>query len=464
MLQSVEQSDSEKKAPVEYAEMPAPKPSVGRAKLIAKAILQAVLAFLVLFAAFKGMNYLVNTKPEVAKRPVTEKSYAVETATIVQGDYTPPISVYGEVTAGRQVDLRALVAGEIVAVNDELKAGGIVAKGDILVSIDRFEYEGALTEAKANLAEAKAGQVENRGRVELEKANVVRAREQLEFAQKDLERAQDLLERGSVTERTVDERNLLVSQRQQSLEQRLNTLALEEAKVEQQEAVIERLEWRLEDAERKLANTVLKAPFDAIVRSEAAQVGRMTSANDVVASIYSSDELEVRFTLSDNQYGRLVAESGTVVGRQAELKWFLGNQPLLYTAEIDRVGADVASTRGGVDVFAMIDVTPQQTPLRPGAFVEVTVPDQTYAGSFRIPEAAFYGEGKVYVVDAENRLVGRQVKALAFDSGFILVQGDLSDGETVLATRVPEAGEGLLVRPLESQGTADSSQTDTANN
>ncbi|MEP0455582.1 MAG: biotin/lipoyl-binding protein, partial [Roseibium sp.] len=222
MLQSVERNDSEKKAPVEYAEIPAAKPSVSRAKLVSKAILQAVLAFLVLFAAFKGMNYLVNTKPEVAKRPVTEKSYAVEVSTIAQGDYTPSISVYGEVTAGRQVDLRALVAGEIVAVNDELKAGGIVAKGDVLVSIDRFEYEGALTEAKANLAEAKAGQIENRGRVELEKANVVRAREQLDFAQKDLERAQGLLERGSVTERTVDERNLLVSQRQQSLEQSIN--------------------------------------------------------------------------------------------------------------------------------------------------------------------------------------------------------------------------------------------------
>ncbi|MEJ8473377.1 efflux RND transporter periplasmic adaptor subunit [Roseibium algae] len=464
MLQSVEPTDSENKAPVDYGELPAQKTAVGRARLVAKAILQAVLALVVLFVAFKGMDYLVNTKPEVPKRPITEKSYAVETEAVAQKDYTPLINVYGEVTAGRQVDLRSLVAGEVVSVSDQLKAGGIVSKGDVLVSIDRFEYEGALTEAEANLAEAKAGLIENRGRVELEKANVVRAREQLEFAQKDLERAQDLLKRGSVTERTADDRKLLVSQRQQIMEQRLNALALEQANVEQQEAVIERLNWRLEDARRKLANTVLKAPFDAVVRTEGAQIGRLTNANDVVASIYSRDELEVRFTLSDNQYGRLVAENGTVVGRPVEVMWYLGNQPLTYMAVVDRVGADVASSRGGVDVFARISVTPEKTPLRPGAFVEVSVPDKTYSGSFRIPETAFYGDGLVYVVDSESRLAERQVKPLAFDNGYIIVQGDLKDGETILATRIPEAGTGLLVRPVGGDAKAAAAPPASASN
>ncbi|WP_417670648.1 efflux RND transporter periplasmic adaptor subunit [Roseibium sp.] len=453
MLQSVEQVEGEKKVPVEYVPAPEQGTFVGRAKLIAKVILQTVLALVVLYGAFKGMGYLISTKPEVPKRPITEKSYAAEIATVQLGNNTPVINVYGEVTAGRQVDLRTLVAGEVVSVNPELKAGGIVSKGDELIAVDRFEYEGAVTEAKANLAEARAALVESKGRVELQTANVARALEQLDFAQKDLTRAQDLVERGSVTERTVDERKLLVSQRQQALEQARNNLALEEAKVVQQNAVIARLEWRLEDAGRQLANTVLKAPFNAVVRSEAAQVGRVVNANDVVASIYSRDELEARFTLSDNQYGRLVAESGTVVGRQVEILWYLGNQPLTYTAEVDRVGADVASTRGGVDVYARINTSPTDTPLRPGAFVEVKVPDQTYANSFSIPETALYGEGRVYVVDGENRLQERIVKPLAFDAGSIIVEGGLEDGNTVLATRIPEAGSGLLIRPLDQAET-----------
>lgn len=415
--------------------------------LVLKALLQALIAFAILLGAFQGMKTLVATKPDVPKRPVLERSYAVETTRLEQGSFAPDINVFGETTAGREVELRALVGGEVTEAHPNLKAGGHVSQGDVLLAIDRFDYEGAVTEAEANLAEARAGLVESEGRVELEKANVVRAQEQLEFAQRDLERAEELVGRGAVTERTVDDRRLLVSQRQQAVEQRQNSLALEEAKVVQQTATLKRLQWGLENANRQLDNTVLRAPFDAIVRTEAAEPGRLVSVNDAVVSLYSSDEFEVRFTLSDNQYGRLLAESGTVVGRPVEVTWYLGNKAVSYPATVSRIGADVASTRGGVEVIAVIDSADATVPLRPGAFVEIVLPDRTYPDSFRIPETAYYGEGTVYVV-MDDRLVPREVDALAIDDGFILVSGDLQSGETLLTTRIPEAGEGLLVNDV----------------
>jgi RND family efflux transporter MFP subunit len=421
-----------------------------RTKLVLKALLQTALAFAILFGAFKGMNQLIATRPDVPKRPVQENSYAVETTTVQQGDYAPLISVYGQTQAGREVDLRALVGGEIVEVHPDLKAGGKVERGDTLVVIDRFDYEGAVTEARANLAEAQAALVENEGRVALEKANLIRAGEQLEFAQRDLERAEELLGRGAITERTVDDRKLIVSQRQQSVERSENTLALEEAKVIQQNATVDRLEWRLENAQRQLENTVLTAPFDAIVRSSAAEPGRLISVNDAIVSLYDSSEFEVRLTLSDNQYGRLLADSGTVVGRPVDVIWNLGDQPVTYPATVTRIGADVVSDRGGVDLIARIDASGAAVPLRPGAFVEVALPDRTYADSFRIPETAYYGQGTVYVVE-DNRLQARSVNALAIDDGFILVRGDLNSGETLLVTRIPEAGEGLLVSDVNAE-------------
>lgn len=445
MLQSVE-SETERNLTAEV--LPPERAQKGsRILLVLKAALQAVLALLILFGAFKGMSALVSTRPDVPKRPAQEVSYAVETMTLAQADNTPQILVYGETTAGREVDLRALVGGEITEVHPNLKAGGTVSKGDVLVAVDRFDYEGAITEAHANLAEAQASLVESKGGVVLEKANLVRAQEQLDFAQKDLERAEELLGRGAATERTLDERKLLVSQRQQNLEQTRNTLALEEAKVTQKEAAIERLQWRMQEAERQLANTVLTAPFDAVVRSEAAELGRLISVNDVVVALFSSDEFEVRFTLSDNQYGRLIAESGSVVGRPVEVLWLLGNKKISYPATVTRIGADVASSRGGVDVIAKIDTSAAQVPLRPGAFVEVSVPDQTYQASYRIPETGYYGQGTVYVVE-NDRLVPRKVSALAIDGGSILVEGDLQPGEKLLVTRIPEAGGGLLVKDV----------------
>ncbi|MEO9526524.1 HlyD family efflux transporter periplasmic adaptor subunit [Roseibium sp.] len=447
MLQSLEPDSGKQPVPEVLSPLRGERQRNWSLALVLKAVLQVLLAFAILFGAVKGMNLLVASKPEVAKRAIQETSYAAETVTLVRGEHAPLISVFGETAAGREVDLRALVAGEVVEVHPDLKAGGAVSEGELLVAIDRFDYEGAVTEAEANLAEAQAALVESEGGVELEKGNVVRAAEQLEFAQKDLQRAEDLLGKGTVTERTLDDRKLIVSQRRQTLEQAQNSLALEEARVVQQNAAIKRLEWRLENAGRQLENTVLKAPFDAIVRSQSAELGRLVSVNDAIVSLYKSDTFDVRFTLSDNQYGRLLAETGTVVGRPVQVTWYLGNEPVTYPASVSRIGADVASSRGGVELIALVDTSNANVPLRPGAFVEVSLSDRSYPDSFRIPETAFYGEGTVYVVE-ESRLVPREVTALAIDDGFILVTGALADGESLLVTRIPEVGEGLLVKDV----------------
>lgn len=447
MLQAVETKRDVKVPDQDETQLPVPRPGRGRSVLVLKALLQSLLALAVLAGAVMGMRHFVLTKPEVPKRPAQEQSYAVETLAVRLADHTPAIRLYGEVTAGREVDLRSLVAGEITSVNPDLKAGGSIRKGAELVAVDRFDFEGAVREARANLQEAEARKIEIESRVALSRDSLQRAREQLAFAERDLERAEQLRQSGSVTERALDERRLLVSQRRQAEEQVRNTLAVEETGIEQQAAVIQRLQWRLELAERNLASTVLLAPFDAVVRSEAAQVGRLINVNDVVASLYARDELEVRFTLSDNQYGRLIAQSGSLVGRPVEVSWVLGTEPVRYRANVDRVGADVARTRGGVDVFARV-VTPEgAVPLRPGAFVEISIPDRSYPATARVPETAVYEDGRVYVVN-DGRMSPRDIRIEAYDQGHVIVSGALQDGDVVVTTRIAGGGSGVKVRPL----------------
>ncbi|WP_196223237.1 efflux RND transporter periplasmic adaptor subunit [Roseibium sp. RKSG952] len=414
---------------------------------MSKGLLQGGVALVVTAVALLAMNWLIVTKPDVPKQALSEKAYPVESSLVHLGIHSPTISAFGEVTAGRTVELRSLVAGEVIAVNPALKVGGMVSKGDMLVKIDPFEYEGALTEAKADLAEAEAKQVENKGQLTLERENIKRSKEQLEFAQKDLKRATELVERGSgaISEQSVDERKLLVSQREQAQEQNQNTLALYEAKVAQQDAAIKKYQWGVQNAERQLNNTVLYAPFDAVVREQGAEAGRLVSVNDAVASIYSNEELEVRFTLSDNEYGRIVSSEGTVVGRPVDLLWNIGTDPIVYHAKVDRVAADVDSTHGGVDIYAVVDYDQDKPPLRPGAFVQIQIPDQAYPETFRIPENAVYGDGLVYVIK-DGRLQAKQVSVQAYDGNTTIVRGGLENGDELLTTRLAEAGNGLLVK------------------
>ncbi|MBL6430727.1 MAG: HlyD family efflux transporter periplasmic adaptor subunit [Alphaproteobacteria bacterium] len=189
---------------------------------------------------------------------------------------------------------------------------------------------------------------------------------------------------------------------------------------------------------------MLKAPFDAVVREENAAVGRLVNVNDVIAALYDRNALEVRLTLSDNQYGRILAGGGKVIGRPVEVLWYIGGEPVRYEGEIVRVGADVALARGGIDAFASVRVTPDQPALRPGAFVEVRVADRTYPNSARIPEAALYGTDHVYVM-VDGRTVRRDVRPVAFDGTHLIVEGDLASGDTLIVTRLDEAGEGVRV-------------------
>ncbi|MDJ0932908.1 hypothetical protein [Breoghania sp.] len=292
MLKSIE-TDTGNSADEPAAEPASPAADaspVGRGKgaalIFARAILQIAIASGVLAAAVFAYFHLLETREGIPSRAERERVYVVRTVPAVVSNEQPMLTLYGEVVAAHTVDLRALVAGKIVKVGDNLQAGAAVDAGDRLVEIDRFAYEGAVVEVRANLAEVRAKLIEAEGELRLEIANADFAREQLAFAERDLERGRKLLERGSATERTLDDRALIVSQRRQQLDQRQSGLSVQQARVEQQKAAIERLEWKLEEAEQALADTALTAPFDAVVPTEAAEVGRLVNVNDVIAVLY----------------------------------------------------------------------------------------------------------------------------------------------------------------------------------
>ncbi|MCC2111782.1 MAG: HlyD family efflux transporter periplasmic adaptor subunit [Hyphomicrobiales bacterium] len=406
---------------------------------------KTLLPVAAIVAAGFGADYFIRTKPEVPTRPAREQVYVIETTAAVRADIRPKITVYGEIVAGRTVDLRALVGGEIVSVSPKLKSGAIVEAGEVLVEIDRFAYEGAVTEARANLSEARAKVVESEGRITLEQASLRRAREQLDLAKRDLERAEKLESTGAIAAKSLDDRRLLVSQRSQAVDQHFNTLAIEQSRLQQQLTAIERLEWRFTQAERNLRDTTLKAPFRAVVRTTNAEIGRLANVNDVIASLYDADRIEARFSLSDKQFGRIIADVGGVAGRKVEVRWHLGETVERYEGMIDRSGADVVSSRGGIDLFARIEPAADRPALRPGTFVEIVLDDRVYERAIALPETAIYGGDHVFIV-VDDRLQRRDVELLAYDGDTVLVDGDIADGAAVLTTRIAEIGEGLKVR------------------
>ncbi|MGB7431554.1 MAG: HlyD family efflux transporter periplasmic adaptor subunit, partial [Ahrensia sp.] len=363
---------------------PAPQRSV-TARAV-RGLLQLVLLIAVLAGSYIAMNRLIAAKPERTARPSVDAALPVESVIAASADQRPIIRLFGQVAAARTVDLRPSVSGEVVSLGSNLTAGQKVEAGELLFEVDTFNFDMALAEANANLAQTRASIAEIEARIDAEAEQLTGAQDQLTFARDDLARAEQLRTNGTVTQKAIDDRLLLVSQREQAVSQRRNNLTIAQAQLAQQRAVEQRLLLGVTRAERDLENTRVTAPFSGIIRSTSVEIGRIVSANDVAVAMYDDTALDVRFTLTDAQYGRVAVDGDPLIDRQVELFWAVGGQEYRYEAIVSRIGADIASERGGVDVYARLQPVDQPVQIRPGAFVEVRVPDRLYPSTFRIPE------------------------------------------------------------------------------
>ncbi|WP_422364602.1 efflux RND transporter periplasmic adaptor subunit [Pyruvatibacter mobilis] len=402
------------------------------------------MPLIILVGAIGIFMVLRATQPTLTPEPPEERSWTVRAAAVTFTDIQPQLQVFGEVVAGRKVELRALVAGEILETGENFREGGIVSTGDTLVRIDPFDYEAARDDAVASLAEGKARLAEIKARAALEDEALANARQQLTIRQRDLNRAVRLSKSGNISQATVDDRRLAVAQQQAQVDQRESNVAQELSRVEQQEAVIQRLEVALRRAERDLGNTRIVAPFTGFVGSVAAEQGKRVGLNDRLADLTDADRLEARFTLTDAQYGRIIAAEGRVTGRPATVLWRVGGRTLEYTATIERVGAEISAASGGVEAFARLETKGTETPLRPGAFVEVRLPDTRYTQVALLPETALFDGDTIYAI-VDGRLEPRKVEVATRTPEGILVSGNLAEGDQVLVTRFNEAGPGVRV-------------------
>ncbi len=411
---------------------------------VVRRIVGVLLPLVIVAAAVVGYRGLVASKKTIEPLKVVEKSWPVSTVPVVIDNQTPELRLYGEAVAGRQVDMRTLVMGEIIETGENFKLGGIIKKGDMLVEVDAFEYVAALEEAQGSLLEAEARLLEYNARVQLEIAQLEVARFQLDLAEKDLKRAVKLKKQGSISQKAVDDREVTLSLRRQAIAQRTSNIEIERARASQQAAVIERLKTAVRRAQRSLRNTRLIAPFDAYVAKVDGEVGRFVSANDRVATLIDSRQIDVRFSLSDGQYGRIIADAGTVIGRPVRVIWRVGINSYDFAGKIERVSAQISASNGGIDVFARLDLKSAKTPLRTGAFVEVYLKDRTYKNVARLPETSLYDNNRVYVIEA-GRLVEKKVELVGYAGSDVLVRGALKPGEKLLSSRLSAPVNGLLV-------------------
>lgn len=436
-----QQAENGSDAALEPAET---RPASGTLSMVVRILLKMIVPLVIVAGGYMAYKHLVATKPEPPTRPKAERSFNVQTVPIRLTAHQPELTLFGNTVAGRQVDIRALVSGQIIETGPSLREGGVIENGAPILKIDPIDYRTALVELEAQLAEARARVAEFESSLSSGKQSFEHAKDQVELAKADLERAEPLASRGTVSERTVDERRQALLQRQQTADELASNIKVWEARIAQQKAQATRLVTAIERANRRLVETELVAPFSAYVTEVGAQVGRMVGSNDKVATLIDRNWIEARFNLTDDQFGRIVAKEGSLEGRPVNVRWVLGSNTFEYPAVVERIGARISSQTGGVEVYARITDPNKPVPLRPGAFVEIRVPDRSYDAVARVPATALYNGDTVFAV-VDGRLEARAVTVEAGMDGDLLIAGDLKDADRILTTRISTPGTGVKV-------------------
>ncbi|NND54518.1 MAG: efflux RND transporter periplasmic adaptor subunit [Gammaproteobacteria bacterium] len=358
----------------------------------------ALLALLVILA-------LMFTRPRLEPVELQERVWPVSVVEVRRGDVQPTMELFGEVVSGRRTELRALVPGRIVDAGPNFREGARVKAGELLVQIDPFDYRNDRAEQKALFAEARV---------------------RMQTVERDLKRIRELYDENNVSEQALDDALLAVEQQTATLEQRRISLAR---------------------AERALQDTRLTAPYDGVVHGVSADLGKQLSVNDKVAEVIDTGRLEVRFTLSNAQFGRTLESGGPIEGRPVSVSWQVGNETLEFKATLERVGAEIDSTTGGVELYAVLDDA-GTTPLRPGAFVWTKMEDKLYANVMQAPDSALYAQDTVYVV-RDGRMEPRQIVVRGYDGDTLLFEPapgvSIEDGDQVVTTQIREGGAGIRV-------------------
>lgn len=370
-------------------------PSVSRLmKEYIKKIKRVNPTVLLLLATFLVISLLRATKDEPEVLIIPEKSWPVSVIEAQYSDVQPTLSLFGEVITSRRSELRSLVGGQVVQVGENFKEGAVVEKGELLLRIDDFEYRNAVIEESAKL----------------------------EVMNRDFDRADELFKQGNISEQFRD--NALLEKTKQELV--------------------------LSEVEKDLRDTELFAPFDGVINDVQATLGKQVSTfNDKIGEIIDIKNMEVRFSLSKAQYGRLLEDTDKILGRKIEMSWTVGKRDLVFNASVSRVGAEITSNTGGVNIFANIVINSgEESPLRPGAFVRLKMPDKTYESVVSIPETAVYEDKYIFIVN-DQRLKKIMIEILGYDQSKVLVKplddSKIKNGDYVVVNQLREAGENVKV-------------------
>lgn len=383
------------------------------------------------------------------QRPANERVFSANVIDVVAGEHTPIFTAFGEVRSRRTLDIRATSSGSVVFIDPSFEEGGRVTQGQILLRIDPADAEDALLRVAADLLEAQSEETEAEAALILAGEDLAAVQAQSDLREAALRRQQDLRKRGVGTDAAVEIAALAVASANQSIVSRRQAIAQAQARVSKAQTALVRREIERTEAERRLAETEVRAAFTGTLSDVKLVEGGLVTNNEQIAQLVDPTLLEVAFRVGTGQYVRLLDVDGRLIGADVIVSLNVLDLDLEAAGKIIRESASVGEGQTGRVLYASLSDAPG---FRPGDFVTVRADEPILRNAARIPSLALNAAQEVLVVNDEDRLEAVEVKVLRRQGDDVLIEAEGVAGRRIVAERSPLLGTGIRVKPLQPVG------------
>jgi RND family efflux transporter MFP subunit len=378
-----------------------------------------VASLVILLASGAVVLYMVKNRPQPERRKPVPSAQIVSVRELAATSRQVFVPAMGTVVPAVEVDLKSRVAGEILWIHPEFVEGGIVKKDQALVKIDPTEYELALIRTKAVLQSAMLELRTEEGRQEIARS---------EWAILGLEENSTELDR---------------------------ELALRQPQLAANRAKLEAARAEIKQAELNLERTVVKAPFNAIIRSANVDAGAQVTNQGTLANLVGSDRfyIEALIPMDRIKWIHIPDNSGDA-GSSAKIVSGSGRilEGRLYKL-LGEIESNGRQARLLIEVKDPLDLTRKngdRHPLLLNDYVSVEIEGRSVQDVFVIERQHVRDGNMVYIVDEDDRLQVRTVEIVWSSGGDVLVRGP-REGERLIISDLPAPVEGMKVSVSEDQ-------------
>ncbi|EGL55867.1 membrane-fusion protein [Methylophaga aminisulfidivorans MP] len=353
-----------------------------------------------------------------ANRPIpTKKEQApspdVSVIKVVAGSYASEVKAYGAAKPHFDISLTAQVAGQIDSISDQFETGKRLKKNTIMARLENSEYQAAVESARQALSSAKVSL--------------------LEEERQGLQALSEWKSSGLEGEPDSD-------------------LVLRKPQLAAAKATVKQAEASLKAAEKDLSQSAIKAPFDALVINRAVSPGGYVQTGSEVATLYSTDRVEISVALSAQEWNNLPSLAILNSG-----KWPVEIESVedhhIWQGRVLRAEQNLnVETRQRSLIIAVDEPLDLEPALFPGTFVSAHITGRNVAGVWKLPNSALSQRGEVWYVSADNTLQKFSASPLFSSSGYIYIQPPESLNNTpvmILVSPLNSYLEGMAVNPVE---------------